>query len=272
MVRSIHASSAGALVLAISLLVFYGSAAEAAISDNASDQPYATSGGVWATGQNGGVPAGGFGPWDLSFNPTPGGVGTFFVGSSASAIDTTLGYDSSVTRPQSWGMTAQPGSGTIARRPLLSPMSVGDTISIDMKNGPVFAGGASLTLIFDLIANNAIRVGYNQGIPNYEYSDKTGTHDSGIPVTFSGINVAVTLVSPTNYSLDLTPIGGLTSTFTGQLWANVAAAGVELWNQNTVVNGQPETQFFNSLVLVPEPSAVLLPVLAGMLQLRRRAR
>src|SRR5438045_432483 len=96
-------------------------------TDNAADAAYNAG---WTNGTDGGTPAT-FSAWQLVATPTGTGTAGFFIGDS-----TTLGGGNTGgninTSGKSFGMFAHTGSTADATRSFDSPLTAGQTFSIDM--------------------------------------------------------------------------------------------------------------------------------------------
>ena len=223
-------------------------AANANESDNASDLPYS---GGWTNGQNAGVPAGEFGAWQ--FLTAPGA--SFFIGSSGGPIgqiDTTKGFDSHSSEPQSWGMTVPLGHLIQTYRELSAPMGVGDVLSLDEKDGRGVGGSnSSVVIVFTATnINNGVNLS-DYGSGNYQLADGGGSRDTGMPISSNGLHIALMITGTDTYSLSLTPVGGAATIFTGTLGnpGNSPIAGVAVIDFHYVAISQSSTAYMNSLVL-----------------------
>jgi hypothetical protein len=219
--------------------------------DAASDSAYDDG---WQPLDNGGT---GFGPWTFvsSSDPNQGG---FFIGDSSNNGTPPSGHIN--TGGESFGLYANSFTTTYAARAFSNgPLQVGETFSIAMDNGTV-QGGASVGFFLDTNFNP-----FDAGFPlifrstggTYSAVDSAGVRPTGIPTTEDGLRVAVTLTSPTTYSLAINGAPTLTGTFGG---TNPMITSLILFNGNAGA-GPSADAFFNSLSVVPEPGALVLPIM-----------
>lgn len=239
--------------------------------DNASNSPYEP-GNTWTTGQNGGS---GFGAWILNgpgdANPSHGG---FFMGSSSGNAGGVSGNID--TAGVSWGMFANSGQLVEAFRPLTGgSLLVGQKITLSIDNGFLNAGSSEGFGLQTSGGTNRLEFFFAGGSPSYSLTDGSGTNATGIGFTGNGLSFAFTLTGTNTYSLDVTPNGGVTSTFSGTL-AGVAGTGIDqlrFFDFNGG-NGQgSDGDFFVNLLTVPEASPRIFfgaPALLGVFLLRRR--
>ena len=201
------------------------------VNDQA-DVPAYNSG--WANGTNGGA---GFSAWSLSPSSNTGNAG-FFIGSS----DINTGGES-------WGMYANSGQTASAVRPFSADVAVGGTVSFSMDNGSVQTGGTVGWGVQNSSGNNLLEFYFIGGGSEYKTNDNTGEHGTGIGFTSAGLTMQFTLQTATSYQLVVTPNGGSSSTFSGNLKNPAGGQSVHqlrLFNANAG-GGSSNDAFFNSL-------------------------
>ncbi|HMO04173.1 MAG TPA: glycoside hydrolase family 31 protein [Kiritimatiellia bacterium] len=212
---TVTATNAGAAVLA---------------RDSGTNAAYADG---WATNDNGGF---GWGPWVIYTSSTdPNRNGRFMADVAAVNIG----------RP-AWGLYANQGNLSEAKRQLTNTLAVGQTVSVSMDNG-FLEGGAGTGVALQNSDGVTLWEFFFNGGDNY-YSISGGTTDVGW--TSGGLDVAFTLTGPTTYRALITPYGGNTRTNTGSL---IAAANSDIrlfraWNFNAGA-GSDYDFFFNNLAL-----------------------
>jgi hypothetical protein len=174
-----------------------------------------------------------------------------------------------------WGFWAYFGSVSEALYDITGgALTVGQTINFDMDNGSVDNLGTVGWGLQNIgTTSNRIEVYFVGGATNYTLADASGTNDTGIPFTSSGLNLSFTLTGTDTYSLDITPIGSSTSNFTGTL-AGTAGTGVDrlrFFNANAG-QGSDHDAFFNNISVVPEPGSLVMFLSGAALVLCRRRR
>ncbi len=189
--------------------------------DDANDSAYADD---WSSGDNGGT---GFGSWTLGVFGTAG----HFV------------YQSR------WGMWSHETNNLAeALRPFSNPLGVGDTFSVDIKNGWIWEGGGSIgAALRDGSGNTLWQIYFNGGQTNYQ----TSAGQSDIEWTDQGIHIEFTLTSPTSYSVKLTPEAGSTRTVTGSVSGTISEFRAWSYSNGTDDNNNPMRDFyFNNLEII----------------------
>jgi Glycosyl hydrolases family 31/Calx-beta domain/Domain of unknown function (DUF5110) len=146
-----------------------------------------------------------------------------------------------------WGLYANSGNLSEAKRQLTNTLAVGQTVSVLMENGFINAG-SGVGVAMQNAAGTTLWEFFFNGGDNY-YSISGGTNDIGW--TTNGILVEFTLTAPTTYLAKLTPLGGNTRTNTGNLInsADSAIALFRAWNFNAG-SGSDYDCFFNDLKLL----------------------
>lgn len=190
--------------------------------DSGSDPVYDE--GAWEDGSNGGF---GFGPWSLA--NTPGSSGHF---SDAGA----------------WGMWSHEG-GYMAEsiRSFSSALSVDETFSVLMRNNWIWEDGGSVGIALRSNGDTVWELFFNGGDLNYTASSGV----TSVPWTSNGLNVAFTLTSATNYSVDVTPVGGTKTTFTGSFSGSVDNFRAWSYQNGTGdTNNQQRNFYINNMKIV----------------------
>jgi hypothetical protein len=254
--------------MSVFAIVFTGKASASLLAaDSAADAAY---NGGWAAGSNGGY---GFGPW--SFVNYGGGTPICFVGTSTTNGD---GGDIN-TAGRAWGM--RPSGDTYAVRPFSGALEVGQSVRFDMDNG--FSGIGQVVgvrLINSLTALDSFNTNefefrlldLNNGYPYQAYAS---------PIQFSphrftdgGFRVTFTLITSLAFSLSVTRYHDTEPTTTwnisGELARGNPVVGLAL-HSNSGGNPVSFYEYFNSIVITPEPASLGLLAM-GMFMLRRRKR
>jgi hypothetical protein len=225
--------------------------------DNASASAYADG---WTSGDNGAISGSAFGDWTLSSDAGTAGFAGFFIGDSTFLNPGNTGANINASGA-SFGLFANQDGGAFATasRNFSSPLSIGDTFSLDVavnfRNGNkgfnLFDGG---TQIFN----------FNVGSDDYVVNDAaTGLGSIG---NAYDANTAFTL-SFTQSSLvggtwQIVRSGGLTDLDSGTY--NGLASGFSLYNSGT--DGGDQNNFFAnnmSITAVPEPSSFAMVFCCG---------
>ncbi|HBA85277.1 MAG TPA: hypothetical protein DCZ95_14410 [Verrucomicrobia bacterium] len=198
--------------------------------DNGADAAYSDG---WETNDHGGY---GWGDWQFytsSANPSENGR---FMANSASV---------NIGAP-AWGLYANNGSLSEAKRLLPGALQVGQILSVRMDNGFINAGSGVGVAMQNASGTTLWEFFFNGGDTFYSMSGTT----TDVGWTSSGIDVEFTLTSPTTYRTRVTPMGGNTRTNVGNL---ITAADTNItvfraWNYNAGI-GSDYDCFFNDLVL-----------------------
>ena len=160
-------------------------------ADNASDAAYSDG---WNTGNNGGT---GFGPWNIQ--AVEGNSGTFIA-------------------EEGWGLWSHEGDHLVeAIRPFNAALGVGQTFSIRMKNGRIWENGGSIGVALRSDTDQVWEIYFNGGDTHYN----TPAGESDIAWTNIWLDIVFTLTGVNSYSVDVTPSGGATRTFTGNLTGSI---------------------------------------------------
>lgn len=199
-------------------------------SDSAASPVYADG---WATNDNGGF---GWGPWAIYTSSADGNQNGRFVADNDSV---------NIGRP-AWGLYANSGNLSEAKRLMTNALSVGQTVSVSMDNGFLDPGAGTGVALQNADGVTLWEFFFNGGDTYYSISG--GTTDVGW--TDGGIQVSFTLTGPTTYRALITPNGGNTRTNTGSLIsaANGAITVFRAWNYNAGA-GSSYDFFFNNLTI-----------------------
>lgn len=229
-------------------------------SDSASDTVYNS---PWVTGSDGGTVAT-FGSWTLT---NGGGSSGRFIGDSTTLNPTNAGANIN-TVGESFGMFAHTGQTSEAFRNFNgNTLSVGQTFSLNLAVN--FRNGNKG---FDLRnSSNAVIFNFNIGGDTYVVNSAT-TGNGTIGNTYSAISafaLSFTQTTGTGGTWSITRSGGVSDldsgTYTG------VPENFKFYNSQTTGSGAAQDNlFFNSLTVVPEPSAALLGGLGALMLLRRR--
>jgi hypothetical protein len=160
----------------------------------------------WQSGDNGGT---GFGPWDLAFSGEPA-----MLLHAPQFIDFQPLPGNSLGAP-AFGLTT--GNRAFftdtseARRTLVAPLSVGQTISADIDGSALAPQAIAFTIgnTFELHGSNGLER-FSLFTNNQYHNDNwtaTGDADTGIPAA-NAFHIDFTLASANTYHLVLSPIGG----------------------------------------------------------------
>ncbi len=243
--------------------------------DSAADAAYNNG---WQSGDNGGS---GFGPWTLTNVSSTGDRNGHIIQTSSGNGASPSGHIDTASR--AFGLYANQSSGpngldigfaTAARNFTGGEIAIGQSLLISMDNGfigswqlgPGSVGFSINRLSFFFAAGDTnYRVGY--GDPN----NTSGILDTGVPFTDDGLDLVFTRTGTDAYRLDITPVGGSTTTINGSLPQTGGSLDSILLYNRTAGPGASNDVFFNRLAIVPEPAT--LSALAGLalIALRRRA-
>lgn len=185
--------------------------------DEASHSAY---NGGWESGKNSGT---GFGAWLFQ---SAGGVQSdshsgFFIAQGSSQGD----IDNVGLGGKAFGMFANGVDFEVACafRAFDAPLAAGDSFSLMMEvsdfikkfdsdsSRPGLIGfslrtGSASETWDDFQTGARMQFGFAEGESNYQVFDGEDDHDTGVPVTPTGVSVTVTLVSPDTYTLEITQL------------------------------------------------------------------
>ena len=182
-------------------------------SDSASDAAY---GSGWNDGSNGGT---GFGAWQFYRTTNDSNKAGWFLANGAA--DCNIGS-------KAWGLYANSGQMSEAKRSLGSALAVGDTLSVKLDHGSVDAGGSVGLALQNAGGSNLWQCYYQGGQTNYLMT----ASNTGIAATTGGMDVEVTLTASNAFSARINPYGGTARTFAGNLEAQAdpSIARFRVWN------------------------------------------
>lgn len=255
-----------AALLSFSSLASYGAAVA---SDNASNGAY--NGGRIDDGDNGGS---GFGTWDVDPNSNGGLNGNFEGGSS-------VGSDS-------WGFYANTGNTSSAVRSFtvggpsnVSHLAFQESFSLSMDTNSINSGGTVGFGLQNSGGTNRIEFYFVGGASHYTVNvggtayllDGTGGRPN-LGFTNAGLSIKYFQQASNGFTLSITRLSDnalfTVTNATTQAIAATDISRVRLFNFNA---GPGNDQFFNNLVVVPEPTSVALlgaSALGSMFMMRRR--
>ncbi|HTS17673.1 MAG TPA: cellulase family glycosylhydrolase [Verrucomicrobiae bacterium] len=205
-------------------------------SDNACNSPY--NGSSWSSGQNGGT---GFGAWSLF--QSGGGTASFSTDSASdNGYNCSSGGAINGSCGKSWAAFANNGAIANARRVFTgSPGSLqaGQNFSFSIDNGYVDSSGGAVGVALENAGSNTVwefRYAGGNATGTYSINDGSGSVNTGISYTDSGLTVVFTLTSPTNYSVTITAIGGAMTNIVGAL---LNPSGGQVISQFRFYNNEP---------------------------------
>jgi hypothetical protein len=274
------------VVFAIAGAVGAGAASGAAVaSDNAGNYTN------WTNGSNGGT---GFTAWTFTNSNNSGEFRGSSLNNNNGTPDATQDIN---TGGNAWGMFSNSDSGTNpfptanAYRGFTSDpnfpgqaahLFTSQTLSYAMDNGGINSGNTVGMSLFEGGSGTGgsdtrLEVYFKGGDSDYTVNDSTGTHDSGVPFTFKGLDISIAFTGPNSYLATLTPNGGTAHTTSGTLAGTSSALPsdtqidtVRFFNADAGSGGNFDA-FFNSLSVVPEPTGLaIFGVLSAGLLVRRR--
>ena len=228
-------------------------------TDNAADPAY--SGSSWTNTLNGGT---GFGPWSMTTTSPfpPSNCNGFFTSSSTK--------DSSHAPPgidvsgESWGIYANsycsgPSIAAAYRTFAIGPVQVGGQLLIDMDNGLNDVAGSAVGFALrngdatnspaDYTTGARLQFYLAGGGADYTVVDAAGAHDSGMPLTYTGMHLIFAPGSNDGYTLTIVIYGsGSTNTISGTLAGTPGSTldSIALFNNDNGAD-PPHDVFFNSL-------------------------
>ena len=230
-------------------------------TDLASDSAY--NGDGWTNGDDGGTPAT-FGPWTLTSTAAQAGR---FIGDSTTLAPSNSGANIN-TSGESFGMFGHSSQTSEAFRDFNgNTLGVGQTLSLNLavnfRNGNK---GFDLRNSSDVVIFN-----FNIGGDNYVVNNAT-TGNGSIGSTYSSntsFSLSFTQTSLSGGTWSITRSGGVTDSDSGTYTG--VPENFKFYISSTTGNGAAEDNlYFNSLSVVPEPSAAVLGSLGALMLLRRR--
>lgn len=171
----------------------------------------------WTTGLNGGS---GFSAWNLGVSGTAGQF------RATTGANTNL---SSASGGSAFGLWANNGGVSTARRNFSVPMQTGSRMSLFFENGWVTENGSSSVgfSLADAAGNDRFGISFTGGQPTYRIRAANPNIDTGISWTDAGLAITFELTAANAYSVT---IGS--STFTGELAPGTSIAQLVVSNNN----------------------------------------
>lgn len=181
---------------------------------NAVDSPTnASYAGGWTNGSTGGS---GFGPWTLTATTN---AGHFRASTSSSNMSTGLS--------NGFGLWANGGGVSTARRPFNTPMAVGSKFNLRFDNNWINNGSSAGFALADASSTNRFAFYFVGGETFYRVSDATNGRQTAINYTSEGLDAVFELTASNAYKFT---VG--TNVFTGTLGAGGAISQLVASNNN----------------------------------------
>jgi hypothetical protein len=226
-------------------------------ADSTQNYPATAGSGIWNDGDNRGF---GFGPWQ--FASTSGNAG-IFIGDSMQngGPPDQFGFQSQgINSPngRSWGVFANSGGAADAVRPFAAPLSIGDTFSADFDNGFIDNGGSEGIRLGDSGTSATLwQLLFTGGENVYQVFDGRGFVNTTLPFTDNGIHIDFTLTGTTTYSVTIREADGPVETLSGSM-ANPGSVSLFAFFDHNGGFQQTNNAYANNLLIVPEPSSLML--------------
>jgi len=171
----------------------------------------------WTSGLNGGA---GFAGWNLGVNGTAGHF------RATTGANTNL---SSASGGSAFGLWANGGGVSTARRGFSVPLQTGSRMSVFFDNNQVTENGVSSVgfALADVAENNRFAFTFTGGQPTYRIRAANSNFDTGIGWTDAGLTITFELTAPNNYRVT---VG--TNSFTGELAPGTAISQLVVSNNN----------------------------------------
>ena len=200
-------------------------------ADAGSDPAYADG---WSAADNGGS---GFGAWQLNTTSTSVNENGRFMATGAAV---------NIGTP-AWGLYANNGQVSEARRLLSAPLATGQTLSVRFDHGFINTGSGVGVALQNAQGDLLWQFFFNGGDTHYNLTGAS----SDLTWSPGGFDIEFTLTGPTSYLARITPLGGLTRTNSGHLAAftNSVITSFRAWNYNAGA-GSDYDVFFNQLRLL----------------------
>jgi hypothetical protein len=205
--------------------------------DDASDPVYDDG---WDDGDDGG--SGWFGGW-------VGLTSAGFVATSTTNGNGDDDMDGDIdTGGRAWAVTLSTASvpSNMWRR-LDGPLEIGQTITVEMDHDAVPEPGRAGMRLTSSLGEQRFALLWIGSSQDY-FALGAGFEAMNVPYTDEGLTVVFQLTAVDSFSVDLTPIGGSTTTVSGSLDSGIDITNLLL---NSSSSGTAETFFFNSIA-VPE--------------------
>jgi hypothetical protein len=243
-----------------------------AISANAQSDGNDNAGNYTAWGSSGFTPNNnqgtGFGPWSINY--VNGGWSGEFLGDSRSTGPGGLpGINSG--NNEAWGLYANNYNSADAYRTFNVPLTLpAQYASIEFENGYVQGGqspGNSVGLALQNASGQNLIQWYFQGGYGDYTLDNGSQNSSTTGWTDYGMTVKFTLEAGNTVNVSVTALNGDSANFTDNGVALQSQTGgevpaqIHLWDYNAAGENSPGTPydaFYNQLVVVPEPSSIML--------------
>ena len=250
------------------VVVFAGYSVNAATPgfDSAADPVYGGSGAGSFNGKDGGTSVT-FGPWSVTTNPSGTTSAGSFIGDSTTLAPSNSGGNVN-SSGVSFGLFGHSGAFVNAIRSFDSPLSVGQTFSIQLavnfRNGNkgIDVRDPNGNIIFDLnIGGDVYSVNNTGGATTNLFGNVY--HPNTV------FTVELTQTSATEGMWTITRSGGMSGTASsgGFPYMGVAAS-FDLYNVQTTGAGAAEDNlFFNNIQIIPEPSIAALLTASAFLAL-----
>lgn len=260
-----------------SFLTLAASASLSFGAQNASDNAGNYSG--WGMGNSSGSQASagtGFGSWNFINTEPNGGFSGEFVGA---------GYNNGGTinsgNGNAFGFYANSAASdeSQAIAPFIGNLSAGQTFSVQGMVDNIGDQGGEIGLdLQDNTSANIFSTYFVGGLNDWFINVGGNQVDTGLGFTKSPLTFSFTQGAGNTWSFTISALGGssetLTSASTGDLLTSSTISQVDLFNQNGADNGnQNDNSYFNNLVIVPEPSSLVILGMSGlsaMFMFRRR--
>lgn len=244
----IRALCAFALVLTLSLI----SSKSACGADDASQPAYS---GGWSNGSNGGTQ---FQPWILN-PPVNGSSGFFVFNSNNNGSNAGPGINSGAN--VAWGTYGNSGNNAVATRPFITALAAGETFAAQMDNGFIDGGSSVGIRLADSSGTPRFVFQFTGGTSNYQIIDGSGTVNTTLGFTDTGLTTALDLINADTYLFTVTTGTGATYQRTATLGGTAGSAIDRFiaFNNNAGFGGTNDA-YFNRISIspVPEPASILL--------------
>ena len=147
----------------------------------------------------------------------------------------------------SWGLFGVTGGESISRG-FPAALTSGQIFQIDMDNGNVDSGKQNGFSLQNASGTLLMSFYFQGGLSNYQFTDSTGNHDTGIGFYRRGVRVKVIVGtgSPASYSVLVARCDGTTAAFSGTLATTGGPAKVVLFNNNAS-GGSANDLYFNNM-------------------------
>ena len=187
----------------------------------------------WIDTDNGGT---GLGNWQLYTSTTNSSQSGRFIANSAEV---------NIVKP-AWGLYANSGNLSEAKRQLLNPLATGQTFFVSFDNGFIDTGAGAGVAMQNAQGETLWEFFFNGGDTFYSMSGNT----TDVGFTAAGIEVQFWLTGPTNYGTKISPNGGAVREYFGNLnpSTNSAVTLFRVWNNNAGSDSVRDV-FFNSIMI-----------------------